>query len=97
MTNHKHVTSSPTDVTSATAPNHGTGVQAHPRENDLPDDWWTAGGYDTDNGRIEYDWSQTRWRAVLPDNTSAVFPTEAQAVDHLNEVVLAIIRRYFPS
>lgn len=74
--------STPTDQESAT------------RTHALPDDWWTAGGYDTEHGRIEYDWNQRYWRAVLPDNSSIVFPTEEAANAHLEENGPAVIRRF---
>lgn len=86
-------------TTSANTPTNAPGScrsarQAHASEHALPDDWWTAGGYDTEDGRIEYDWNQRYWRAVLLDSSSVVFPTEAQAVAYLKEHGPIVVRSF---
>ncbi|WP_406689313.1 hypothetical protein REH65_24870 [Saccharopolyspora sp. ID03-671] len=97
MNTHRHETTHPTDTPTNAPVSCPTGTQEHASDHALPDDWWTAGGYDTNNGRIEYDWRQQYWRAVLPDGSSVVLPAEAQAVAYLDAHGPAVVRDLFRS
>ena len=44
----------------------------------------TAGGYDVENGRIEYDWSQDQFKAIQPSGEFKIWLSYQAAKFYLN-------------